>query len=35
MNMKVCVLGAGAMGSSIGGLLADGGAEVYLVDTWA
>jgi 2-dehydropantoate 2-reductase len=35
MNMKVCVLGAGAMGSSIGGLLADGGAEVCLVDTWA
>jgi len=24
--MKVCVLGAGAMGSSIGGLLADGGS---------
>ncbi|MDI6725684.1 MAG: 2-dehydropantoate 2-reductase N-terminal domain-containing protein, partial [Smithellaceae bacterium] len=33
--MKVCVLGAGAMGSSIGGLLADGGSEVYLLDTWA
>jgi 2-dehydropantoate 2-reductase len=33
--MKVCVLGAGAMGCSIGGLLADGGSEVYLVDTWA
>ena len=33
--MKVCVLGAGAMGSSIGGLLADGGSEVYLIDTWA
>jgi 2-dehydropantoate 2-reductase len=32
--MKVCVLGAGAMGSSIGGLLADGGSEVYLLDTW-
>jgi 2-dehydropantoate 2-reductase len=32
--MKVCVLGAGAMGSSIGGLLADGGSEVYLIDTW-
>jgi 2-dehydropantoate 2-reductase len=34
MNMKVCVLGAGAMGSSIGGFLAEGGSEVYLVDTW-
>lgn len=33
--MKVCVLGSGAMGSSIGGLLAEGGSEVYLVDTWA
>jgi 2-dehydropantoate 2-reductase len=33
--MKVCVLGAGAMGSSIGGLLANGGSEVYLLDTWA
>lgn len=33
--MKVCVLGAGAMGCSIGGLLAEGGAEVYLLDTWA
>ncbi len=32
--MKVCVLGAGAMGSSIGGLLADAGADVYLIDTW-
>ena len=32
--MKVCVLGSGAMGSSIGGLLADGGSEVYLIDTW-
>jgi 2-dehydropantoate 2-reductase len=33
--MKVCVLGAGAMGSSIGGFLADGGSEVYLIDPWA
>jgi 2-dehydropantoate 2-reductase len=33
--MKICVLGSGAMGSSIGGLLADGGSEVYLIDTWA
>lgn len=34
-RMKVCVLGAGAMGSSIGGLLADGGSEVHFLDTWA
>jgi 2-dehydropantoate 2-reductase len=33
--MKVCVLGSGAMGSSIGGYLADAGSEVYLIDTWA
>jgi 2-dehydropantoate 2-reductase len=33
--MKVCVLGSGAMGSSIGGLLAYAGSEVYLIDTWA
>ena len=33
--MKVCILGAGAMGSSIGGLLAAGGSDVYLLDTWA
>jgi 2-dehydropantoate 2-reductase len=33
--MRVCVLGSGAMGSSIGGLLADAGSEVYLIDTWA
>ena len=33
--MKVCVLGSGAMGSSIGGLLAGAGSEIYLIDTWA
>src|SRR4030042_4984360 len=33
--MKVCVLGSGAMGGSIGGWLAEGGSEVYLMDTWA
>src|SRR5512133_1290046 len=32
--MKICVLGAGAMGSSIGGLLAAGGSEVHLIDPW-
>lgn len=32
--MKICVLGAGALGSSIGGLLTEAGLDVYLVDTW-
>ncbi len=30
--MKICVLGAGALGCSIGGVLAEGGSEVFLVD---
>lgn len=30
--MKVCVLGAGAMGAMLGGYLKRGGAEVYFVD---
>ncbi|WP_321965028.1 2-dehydropantoate 2-reductase [Paraburkholderia sp. J7] len=29
--MKICVLGAGALGSVIGGCLAEGGSEVFLV----
>jgi 2-dehydropantoate 2-reductase len=29
--LKVCVLGAGALGSTIGGLLAEAGSEVWLV----
>ena len=33
--MKICVLGSGALGSSIGGVLSEGGLEVYLVDPWA
>jgi len=33
--MKICVIGAGAMGSAYGGLLARAGHEVTLVDTWA
>jgi 2-dehydropantoate 2-reductase len=33
--MKICVLGAGALGSSIGGTLAEAGQEVYLIDQWA
>ena len=32
--MKVCMLGAGALGSTIGGTLAMGGSEVYFVDAW-
>lgn len=33
--MKICVIGAGAMGGSYGGLLARAGHDVTLVDTWA
>ena len=32
--MKICFLGAGALGSAIGGSLAEGGADVTLVDQW-
>jgi 2-dehydropantoate 2-reductase len=32
--MKVCVVGAGALGSTIGGTLAAGGCEVWLVDSY-
>ena len=31
MNLKICVLGAGALGCAIGGVLAEGGCEVTLV----
>ncbi len=34
MSRHVVVLGAGAMGSLFGGLLAEGGLEVTLVDPW-
>ena len=30
--MKICMLGAGALGSSIGGVLAQGGSDVVFVD---
>lgn len=33
--MKFCIVGAGAMGSSFGGLLARAGHDVTLVDGWA
>jgi len=32
--MKIAVVGAGAMGSLFGGLLADAGEEVTLIDVW-
>lgn len=32
--MKICMLGAGAMGGSIGGVLKESGADVYLLDNW-
>src|SRR4030065_2329363 len=32
--MKICILGAGALGSSIGGVLTEAGLEVHLIDTW-
>ncbi|GIK85905.1 MAG: 2-dehydropantoate 2-reductase [Betaproteobacteria bacterium] len=32
--MKIAFLGAGALGSAIGGSLAEGGADVVLVDAW-
>ncbi len=33
-NLKVAVVGAGAMGALFGGLLAEGGLDVTLVDIW-
>lgn len=32
--MKICMLGCGALGSTIGGTLAQGGSEVYFLDQW-
>lgn len=32
--MKICMLGCGALGSTIGGTLAQGGADVYFLDPW-
>jgi 2-dehydropantoate 2-reductase len=32
--MKICMLGSGALGSAIGGVLTEGGSEVWLVDQW-
>ena len=33
--MKICMLGAGALGSTIGGVLTEGGNEVWLIDAFA
>lgn len=33
--MKICMLGSGALGSAIGGVLTEGGADVWLIDRWA
>ncbi|KUK66575.1 MAG: 2-dehydropantoate 2-reductase, partial [Parcubacteria bacterium 34_609] len=32
--MKITIVGAGAMGSLFGGLLAESGNEVLLIDIW-
>jgi len=32
--MKICILGSGALGSSIGGILTEAGLEVHLIDPW-
>lgn len=34
-KMKIAVVGAGAMGSLFGALLAEAGSEVWLIDVWA
>lgn len=33
-KMKICILGAGSLGSTIGGVLSEGGCDVCLVDSW-
>jgi 2-dehydropantoate 2-reductase len=33
--MKICMLGSGALGSALGGVLAEGGNDVWLIDAWA
>jgi 2-dehydropantoate 2-reductase len=33
--MKIYMLGSGALGSALGGVLTEGGNEVWLVDAWA
>jgi 2-dehydropantoate 2-reductase len=33
--MKICMLGSGSLGSALGGVLSEGGNDVWLVDAWA
>ena len=33
--MKICMLGSGALGSALGGVLTEGGNDVWLIDAWA
>ena len=33
--MKICMLGSGALGSVLGGVLTEGGNDVWLIDAWA
>lgn len=33
--MKICMLGSGALGSAIGGVLTEAGNDVWLLDAWA
>ncbi len=33
--MKICMLGSGALGSTLGGVLTEGGNDVWLIDTWS
>lgn len=32
--MKICILGSGALGSALGGMLKTDGSDVYLIDVW-
>ena len=34
-DMKICMLGSGALGSALGGVLTEGGNDVWLIDAWA
>jgi 2-dehydropantoate 2-reductase len=33
--MKICMLGSGSLGSALGGVLTEGGNDVWLIDAWA
>jgi 2-dehydropantoate 2-reductase len=33
--LKICIVGAGALGSTIGGVLTEGGNDVWLIDSYA